>query len=251
LAIEALERQIADQDVAALVANFPCNPTGAVIDADDAAAIGALAKRTGVLIIADEVYARLRYDGRPPVSLLAHAPDHVVSIGSASKEYLLPGARVGYMLSAHSQLTDRVLRRLVRANTASPNVIGQTMLLERLESDLDDLRAGRSPALIGRIRDAMQARRDALLEVLERHGMPAAGRPPEGTIFLMATLPDWWRGDDVSFSERALELALFSCIPGSSFGLEGTVRLSFGATDLAAIERLDAGLAQLRSAILP
>ena len=247
---EGLARRIRDDSVSVLVANFPCNPTGSVLDAAEAARLGAVARDTGVVVIADEVYARLRYDGNPPVTLLSHAPGHVVVVGSASKEYLLPGARVGWALSARAELTDVVLRKLIRANSASPNVIGQTRLLELVDRDLSDLRAGRPPGLVTRVRDEMRARRDRLLAVLDRHGFETIGRAahrPEGTIFLMAALPAWWKGTDMAFAEAAMEQGVVSVIPGRAFGLEGSLRFSYGATSLADIDRLDANLAALRA----
>ncbi len=242
-----LSRQIRDRGLAALVANFPCNPTGAVLTAEETARLAEVAIDTGVVLIADEVYARLRYDDTPPQSLLKHAPRHVVSIGSASKEYLLPGGRVGYLVSYSVELVDRVFRRLIRANTASPNVLGQERLLALLGADLDDLRAGRPAGLIERIRVEMRRRRDAMLDTLARHQMPHHGRRPEGTIFLMAALPPWFEGDDTAFASAALEAGCMSCIPGSAFGLPGCVRLSFGATTLQDIARLDVALTRWRA----
>lgn len=249
---EGLARQVRDERISALVANFPCNPTGAVLDDAEAALLAAVARDTGVVIIADEVYARLRYDGLPPVSLVAHAPGHAVSLGSASKEYLLPGARVGYIVSAKTELTDVVLRRLVRANTASPNVLGQRRLLELLERDLVDLRAGREASLLSRVRDEMGRRRNALLVVLGRHGLEPvgrAGRQPEGTIFLMAAVPKWFAGTDEDFARIALDRAAVSVIPGAAFGLPGSVRFSYGTMQPADIERLEANLAAFRASM--
>jgi aspartate/methionine/tyrosine aminotransferase len=246
-----LERCIRAEAAAVLVVNFPCNPTGAVLDAEETRRLGELARATGVVLLADEVYARLRYDGVPPQTILRHAPGHAVSVGSASKEYLVPGARVGWVVSAQSDLTDRVVRRLVRASTASPNVLGQERVLPAIGEDLDDLRAGREPERLAALRAALARRRDRLLAVLESHGMTTVGRPghrPGGTIFLCAALPAWWSGDDASFARRALELGLFSVIPGSAFGVVGAVRFSFGATSETDLARLDHKLAALRAA---
>jgi aminotransferase len=245
----ALAAQIRAHGISTLVANFPCNPTGAVLDAAETEALARVAIDTDVVLIADEVYARLRFDGAPQ-SLLRWAPEHVLSIGSASKEYLLPGGRMGYLVSAQVDLVDRVFRRLIRANTASPNVLGQRRLLELVERDLEDMRAGKPPGLIARVTAVMKERRDALVEALLRHGMPPYGRRPEGTIFLMAQLPAWWPGDDdAAFAGAALANGCLSCIPGSAFGLPGTVRLSFGAMTEADIGRLDERLATLRAAV--
>lgn len=249
LDLAGLAARCREEQVAVLVANFPCNPTGAVLVRQEAEALGALVRELGLVCVADEVYDRLRYDGHPPLSLLPFAPDHTVAVSSASKEYLLPGARVGYVMSAHRELTDTALRKLVRSNTASPNVLGQRRLLELLRPDLEDLRAGRPPGILTRVRDEMGARRDRLVAVLESHGMPSVGRPghrPAGTIFLMARVPDWFEGDDEAFAEAALEGACVSTVPGSAFGLPGSVRFSYGGMTVAEIEKLDRNLTAFR-----
>ncbi len=249
---EAIERRVRGEELSALVANFPCNPTGASLDADDAQRLAAVARDTGVVLIADEVYARLRYDGRPPQSLLPYAPGHVVVVGSASKEYMLPGGRAGWVICARERLTDHVLRRLIRASTASPNVLAQRRLLDLVRADLSDLRAGLgSPRRLETLRDAMGGRRDALLEVLARHDMPPVGRPghpPTGTIFLVAALPPWWDAGDQEFCEAAIAGGWFSAIPGSAFGLPPSARFSFGSMTMADIEALDGALSGMRAA---
>ena len=244
---ERIAAQIKGHGLSALLANFPHNPTGAVLDAAETAALARVIVDANIVGIADEVYARLRYDAVPPQSLLPHAPDHVISIGSASKEYLLPGARVGYVVSRHADFTDRICRRLTRANSASPNVLGQRALLERMTVDVEDMRAGREPRTLGAVRRAMQTRRDSLLAVLQKHDMAPPGRKPQGTIFMMAAVPPWWDGDDATFSEAALSGGFFSSIPGSAFGLPGCVRLSFGTLTDADIENLDHRIERFRT----
>ncbi len=245
-----LARALRAEKVSALVANFPCNPTGAALSAEECQQLARVAEDTGVVLIADEVYARLRYDGLPPVTMLKYAPGHAVAVSSASKEYLLPGARVGFVLSARAYLTNVVMRKLIRANTASPGILGQERLLGLVQAEVADLRAGREPALLGRIRGEMHRRRDALVTVLARHGFSTVGRPnhgPAGTIFLMAALPGWWAGTDEEFVEAALEAGCVSAIPGAAFGLPGAIRLSYGAMSLEDITRLDGNLAAFQS----
>jgi aspartate/methionine/tyrosine aminotransferase len=250
LDIDGLRAQLAAHSIRLLVANFPNNPTGATLDESEMQALGALLQETDCLAIADEVYSRLRYDGKAPVSLLRFAPKHTVVIGSASKEYLIPGGRVGYMLSTNADLTDRVLRRLIRANTASPSVLGQRQLLALMQGDLDDLRHDRAPQLLHKIREEMGARLSRLLALLSKHGLPTVGRPghaPAGTIFLMAGLPAWWAGDEASFAERLLEEGCVSVVPGAAFGLAGCVRISFGGLTLDQLDQLDHNLAAFRA----
>lgn len=249
LDVEGVRQTLRDKGIEVLVANFPCNPTGAVLDEEEARNLAQMIREENILAIADEVYDRLRYDGHPPLSLMPFAPQHIVSVSSASKEYLLPGARVGYVLTGSKTLAQTVLGKLLRASSASPNVLGQERLLEFLEADLADLRAGRPPGIQVAIRDGMQARRDQLLEVLEAHGLhPSgrAGRKPEGTIFFMVSVPDWFQGDDEAFAETLLEEAVVSTVPGSAFGLPGTVRFSYGGMTPEEISKLGENLSRLR-----
>lgn len=253
LDIYGLYRQIQEHGIGLLVINFPCNPTGAVLDEEETQALGQLLIHTGLVAIADEVYYRLRFDGHPPTSLLTAAPGHVVSVISASKEYLIPGARVGYVLSTQADLTDRILRRLIRAESGSPNVLGQQRLLSLMRPDLEDLRAGRPPGLLERIRVELGKRKAALVEVLRRHALDPVGRPkhdPQGTIFLMARVPSYWLGDDVHFARALLDAGVVSVVPGSAFALPNTVRFSFGGLDEAAIVRLEANLRAFEHATL-
>ncbi|MEZ4653046.1 MAG: pyridoxal phosphate-dependent aminotransferase [Candidatus Eisenbacteria bacterium] len=252
LALDALDRQIQESDLALLVVNFPCNPTGAVLLPEEAAGLAEVARRRDVVLVSDEVYARLRFDDEPPISMLPYAPERTAVIGSASKEYLLPGARVGYVISARERLTDDVLRKVVRANTACPNVPGQQRVLGLVSADLEDLRAGRAAGFLGHVRDELRSRKESLVTVLRRHGFPIAGRAghdPMGTIFLMAGLPEWWSGSDVEFVEEAIVRHCVSVIPGSAFGLEGTVRFSFGGLGREAIEQLDRNFADWRATV--
>ena len=249
LDIPGLARRIDEDGISVLVANFPCNPTGAVFDESEAQRLANLAREKDLVIIADEVYSRLRFDGHRPVSLIEYAPERAVIISSASKEYLLPGARVGYIICAHDALTNGVLRKLTRANTASPSVLGQRALLKLLLPDLEDLRAGREPRLLGRIREELRTRKEGLVTTLKKHGFDLVGRAghdPMGTIFLMAGLPSWWDGNDETFAEAALEQACVSVVPGSAFGLPDSVRFSFGGMTKEAIGQLDVNLAKMR-----
>ncbi|MEM7261787.1 MAG: pyridoxal phosphate-dependent aminotransferase [Planctomycetota bacterium] len=245
-----LREQIRECGARVLLSNFPANPTGAVLSEDEARSLGRMAEELDLVVISDEVYVRLRYDGQPPQTLLTAAPDHVIAVGAASKEYLMPGARVGYAISAHTEVTDFVLRKLIRTASGSPNVLGQARLNQLLESDVADLRAGREPGILTKVRDEMASRRAALVEVLTKHGFPLRGRPkhePQGTIFLMVGLPDWFDGSDEEFVERALESGCVSCVPGGAFGLPGALRFSYGGMTEQAIVQLDSNFERFRS----
>src|SRR5580704_11078142 len=94
--LAALEAAVTPRTRAIFFAT-PNNPSGAVMGAADLAAIGRLAERHALWVVADEVYAGLAPGGRVP-SLAASLPDRVVTIGSLSKTHAMPGWRAGWMV---------------------------------------------------------------------------------------------------------------------------------------------------------
>jgi len=90
----------------AVLLNSPGNPTGAVFSAEIVAAIGALAERTGVHIVSDEIYEDIVFDRRRHVSFLDHTPsDRVFVIGGASKSYAMTGWRLGWLICPRAAAT--------------------------------------------------------------------------------------------------------------------------------------------------
>lgn len=104
--LKALEAAINARTRAIFFAT-PNNPSGAIIGAEDMAAIGELARRHSLWVVADEVYAGLAPGGKVP-SLAASLPEQVVTIGSLSKSHAMPGWRAGWLtgpkaLVAHAE----------------------------------------------------------------------------------------------------------------------------------------------------
>jgi arginine:pyruvate transaminase len=94
--LAALESAITPRTRAIFFAT-PNNPSGAVIGADDLAAIGELARRHALWVVADEVYAGLAPGGRVP-SLAAVLPEQVITVSSLSKTHAMPGWRAGWLV---------------------------------------------------------------------------------------------------------------------------------------------------------
>jgi arginine:pyruvate transaminase len=94
--LEALEAAITARTRAIFFAT-PNNPSGAIIHAEDLAAIGELARRHALWVVVDEVYAGLAPGGKVP-SLAATLPEQVVTIGSLSKSHAMPGWRAGWLV---------------------------------------------------------------------------------------------------------------------------------------------------------
>ena len=151
-------------------------------------------------------------------------------ISSASKEYLIPGARIGYVLAAEETFTNSWMSKMIRSFSSSPNVMGQKMLIDILKEEVSDLEKGQPPRIITQIKDELRKRCALVIEVLEEKGFALAGRDrdfPSGAISVLARLPADLAIDDKKFVERALEMGKFSAVPASVFGAPGCIRIGY------------------------
>jgi aspartate/methionine/tyrosine aminotransferase len=250
LDLEGVAAAVDAHDLRVLVLNFPANPTGDLLLDEELEAVADLARRRDLVLVSDEVYNWVRYDDAPR-SFLAFAPERTAVVGAASKEYLIPGARTGYVIAADEVFSDEWMPRLIRTTSSSPNVLGQRATVELLGPDVEDLEAGRPPRLLGAVKEELRRRLGRMTAVLTEAGFTVEGRFPEGPrggISLLARLPEGL-DDDVAFLEKAMELGLFSAIPGSAFGAPGCVRFGYAGIPPEAIERMRDGLRTVLGAI--
>jgi aminotransferase len=248
--LAGLDAAIQSQGIRALLVNFPANPTGDVLADDELRALGELARKWDLVLVSDEVYNWIRYDDSPR-TLLSFAPERTLVIGAASKEYLIPGARTGYVLSTDTTFCAEWMPRLIRSTSSSPNVLGQKMAMEMLTADVTDLEAGRAPSILGRIKEELEKRRNAMIEALRCNGFEIVTRhrgAPRGGIALLARLPDEIR-DDGAVIDTAIEMGLFSAIPGSAFGAPGCIRFGYAGIEIDDIQRLAKILPEVLGAV--
>jgi aspartate/methionine/tyrosine aminotransferase len=247
---DGLAAAVQSSDIGTLLVNFPANPTGDLLYDDELAALADLARDLDLILVSDEVYNWIRYDDEPR-TMLAFAPDRTVVIGAASKEYLIPGARTGYVLSADATFSDEWMPRLIRSTSSSPNVLGQRLAIEMLDADVADLEAGRRPAILGAIKDELRRRRDAVVEMLRSVGFRIVSRHshgPQGGIAVLARLPEGVQ-DDLAVIETAIDMGRFSAIPGSAFGAPGCIRFGYAGIPLEGIERLAKAIPDVLEAV--
>ena len=184
-----------------IVINSPNNPTGTVMSPDLVAGIVALAVENDMLVVSDEVYDEIVFDGAH-VNAAALAPDHVASVFSFSKTYAMTGWRVGYTL-VPAWLADTVTR-ILELESSCVSSVTQAGALAAITGPQD---------AVAHMRDAYRSRRDLAADILGRAGIDIVR--PEGAFYLMLPLPG--RADA---RRAALELvaAGVSFAPGSAFG---------------------------------
>jgi aspartate/methionine/tyrosine aminotransferase len=215
--LTALEAAITPRTRALFFAT-PNNPSGVILSETDLAAIGELARRHSLWVVADEVYAGLAPGGRVP-SLAATLPEQVVTISSLSKSHSMPGWRAGWLVGP---------RQLV----VHAEAMAQCMLfgLPGFIQEAAVTALSVSDAAESRIRDYCAARRDFLVAGLsDIHGLKCF--VPDAGMFCLVDV----RGTGLSgydFMSELYRTERVSVLDGGAFGREtsGFVRVCF-ATD--------------------
>jgi aspartate aminotransferase len=236
LDLEALERA-ATSRTKAIILNAPNNPTGAVYPEAALRAVVALAQRRELTIIADEAYEALVYDGAPHISVASlgvEAADRTVTIQTFSKSFAMTGFRVGY-LAGPADLVEAV-GRIHGHVTGNACTFAQYGALAAL---------GLGDAHRSSWRAAHQKRRDVAFELGSKL---FACAKPQGGLFLFvdarrhlgARFPD-----SAALAAHLLKSGKVAVMPGSAFGREGFLRLSFSASEATLRE----GFARLAGAL--
>jgi aspartate aminotransferase len=230
----------------ALILNSPSNPTGAVLARPDLEAIAEVVRRHDLLVITDEIYEKLVYDGTAAVSFAQVAPDRrssTIVVSGVSKTYAMTGWRIGY--AAAPVAVAEAMTALQGQSTSNPSSISQAAAIAALE--LDD--AVLAPML------AEYARRRAIVmrDVLRIPGFRLA-TPPAGTFYAFphagALIAACGLRSSDELAGRLLDEAKVAVVAGSGFGADRYLRLSF-ATSAPVLEEALGRLAAFADAALP
>jgi aspartate aminotransferase len=223
-----------------LMLNSPCNPTGTVYTRAELEALADVVLQTKLAVLSDEIYEKLVFgDARPTcfATLRPELAERTLTISGASKSYAMTGWRMGWALGPANVM--KAMGNVQSQQTGNPCSISQYAALAALEGEQD---------CVERMRREFEARRD--LVVARLSGMPGVKcRKPEGAFYAFfdisahfgRTLGGRHVTDSASFCTAALETAHVNVVPGSAFGAEGYVRLSYAASR----EQLHAGLDRL------
>jgi LL-diaminopimelate aminotransferase len=200
--------------------SYPNNPTGAVIEDDFFARLVAFAAEHDLVVVHDNAYADITYDGYVAPSFLETpgARDVGVEMFSLSKSYNMTGWRCGAVVGNH-EVVDAYWR--LKTNMDS----GMFAAVQR--AGVAALSG--SQECVREMCRVYQRRRDLLVEALRTIGMQV--EPPKGTIYLWAPVPDGFTS--ASFTEQVLDQADVVITPGAAYGArgEGYVRLSLTVPD--------------------
>ena len=207
-----------------LLLNSPCNPTGAVYDREELAAIMALAEERGWWVISDEIYRRICYRGTAPSPLqVVNRRDRLVVIGGVAKAFAMTGWRIGWAIAPRAVAA--AIGALQSHTTSNASAVSQHAALAALSHDREaDVAVRRMVAEFERRRDA------ALYELRGEPRLPYVH--PDGAFYLYLDVAaigardgDAGRG----FARHVLEEHDVAIVPGSAFLTPDWVRLSYAA----------------------
>lgn len=202
----------------AMIVNTPCNPTGAAYSMETLTMLAKLATEYDLLILADEIYTRYLYDGAfVPMRTLPGMADRVVTLNSFSKNFLMTGWRVGYII-AHPELI-QVFQQVNEGLTYVAPSISQRAALKALS-----LRNEIAEEYITKYRDRVYyvADRIAQIPYLSLYR-------PRGTFYAFPGIAKTGM-EDKAFCAYLLEQAHIMVAPGCVFGAAGISHFRIACT---------------------
>lgn len=240
--VESLTKAI-NEKTKAIILNSPNNPTGTLYTEQELKAIAELAVKNNIYVISDEIYEKLTYEGSH-VSIASFGEDIkklTIVINGMSKAYAMTGWRVGY-LAADKEIA-QIITNIQSHATSNPNTIAQHASIEALNGDQEP---------IDQMVKAFDERRKYMVERINAIENLSC-RMPKGAFYVMVniskligkTLGGKSIESSMDFAEYLLETAKVAVIPGSGFGTDNYVRLSYATS----LENIKEGLSRIENAI--
>ncbi len=213
---EAIEAAISERTKAIILVS-PSNPTGTVIDPETARRVAAIAVEHDLVVISDELYEHVVFDGAAVTSIAAlpGMRERTITVNGFSKAYNMTGLRVGYF-AAPAAFTGAALE-LRHMLSICASSVSQYAALAALEGPDDALREALATYV---------DRRELMLRALREQGVPC--NQPEGAFFVFADVRRTGLAS-FDFCVELLEQEQVQVFPGTQYGAggEGFVRISF------------------------
>ena len=209
-----------------VIINTPNNPTGAVYTRDELAAIAAVAEEEGIIILSDEIYEKLTYEGVEHVSIGSLSPeiyDLTITINGFSKAYAMTGWRLGY-LGAPEPIA-KAIDSIQSHSTSNACSFAQQGGLAALKGDQQQ---------VTDMREEFEMRRNYMFQRLSAmKGISVV--KPQGAFYMLANIARLSLTSQ-NFSDRLLSKASIAVVPGIAFGDDRTIRFSY-ATSMDVIKK--------------
>ena len=230
----------------AIVINSPSNPTGSAYEKDELEKLAECALRHGLLIISDEIYEQIVFDGFHHTSIASISKEvqkQCVVINGVSKSYAMTGWRIGYIAAGDPEIVKQV-SKLQGQSTSNPCATSQAASIEALAGSLDEVRA--------MVRE-FEKRRNIIVERLTQ--IPGVScRKPTGSFYSFPDFSGIYGKKDTNgkvlkgsldLSDYLLSTKKVAIVPGIAFGADAHARLAFAMS----LEKIEAGTHRIKEAI--
>lgn len=218
LTVEELEKKVTPKTKALLI-GYPNNPTGTVMDRQSLEEIAAFAKKHDLIVIADEIYCDLTYEGQHTCfASLPGMRERTLVMNGFSKSYAMTGMRIGYICAPREALEE--IYKVHQYEILCASTTSQYGALEALRSCDDDVKA---------MYDEYAARREMIYQGLVNMGLTVF--KPKGAFYIFPDISCTGM-DDEEFCDRLLKEEKVGVVPGTCFGPQGKnhVRISYAAS---------------------
>lgn len=222
-----LGEALSTDPAALLILNSPCNPTGQAYSAQQLAELADVLRRyPDAVIIWDNIYASLVYDGFKHAELARVAPDlrnRIITAGGFSKTFAMTGWRLGYAIAHRDRI--KAMSSIQSHSTSNATSFAQFGAIEALKLSAD---------VVENMRCAFENRKNILLaEIAKIPGVSCL--PPKGAFYVLLDCTKFCSIDkngiriqnDLDLAQFLLEKGHVATVPGSAFGAVGHLRLSF------------------------
>jgi aminotransferase len=223
LTVEALEAKVTPKTKAILL-NFPCNPTGAMLNSEEMRQILEFAERRDLVLLTDEVYSELNYTVEDPKAMLpsfsafSEHRDRVVLLNGFSKSWAMTGYRLGYACGP-VDIIDAMMK-IHQYGIMSAPTLSQAAGVEAMDLGDKD---------VDHMRREYRKRRDFLVPALNALGLKTL--LPKGAFYLFVDIRSTGLTDE-QFALKLLKDFGVACVPGPAFGAcgAGFIRMSYATS---------------------
>ena len=227
----------------AIILNNPSNPTGTVYSKEEICALAEILEKTDIIVVSDEIYEKLIYDGQKAYSIASYSPkmkENTIIINGLSKTYAMTGWRIGY--TASSKDIAAAMDSLQSHATSNANSIAQAASVAALTDSEGE-------KFLTELSGTFEKRRDLAVRLLEDM-KPLTFVRPQGAFYVMVGMDALkgkvYEGKTITgaadFAELLIDYAKVVAIPCESFGAGSYIRLSYATSE----EQLEKGLNRIK-----
>ena len=225
----------------AIIINSPSNPTGAVLSEESLKKLAEIALKNNLLIISDEIYEKLIYNGKKHISIASFSKEIkkiTIIVNGVSKSYAMTGWRIGYIASDNKEIISAI-DNLQSHSTSNPTTIAQVAAIEALKTD---------EKVVNSMVDEFDKRRIYMMKKLDEI-KSLRYIEPDGAFYMFPsfknligkTIYNKKITGSLDIADLLLNEAKVAVVPGIAFGADDCFRLSYATS----IENINKGLERI------